>query len=340
MTTDTHLLLRYTQLKRWPANIRRTYHLEDVAAMAQSQAERAERGQPACIHELVVTTRPGHHYEKRDTSFFIVAGHLRHAGNVQLGKDAPLLNCVVRYYATEADLLADMRTENGQRRDPSPLEWAMHFQSELAAGVTERDLIKQSGKSKHQLTTYLRLMQLSPVAQQMIDCGDLPIGAIEHLIEVEDLKHQAKIAKRLKGSTLKAIQKSVTAYLTLKAQSRPTASHQPPATNNQPLTPNRPSTDGLPADVAITAADLRPAACRTCAHCDIGLSIKVAEPAWHIALAAAGKVCDGCDLKRIKNACAGCPLAEMMSRLARTHGLTNNQPPTINRQLQGQGAVI
>jgi hypothetical protein len=117
--------LPHTALDRHPRNMRRSYAPEDVRRMAINQADRAKRGLDPCVHPLIVTPGPSQQYNpRRHKRLIIVAGHLRHAGNSWLGKDAPLLNCIVRYYADEQAMQADMSTENGVRADISPLDWA------------------------------------------------------------------------------------------------------------------------------------------------------------------------------------------------------------------------
>lgn len=309
---DVHIQAHHARLKRWPGNIRQTYRPDDVAAMAESQRERAAQGKPACIHAIVVTPGPGLSYNPRlHKDLYLVAGHLRHAGNAALGRKAPPLNCIVRYYATEADLLADMRTENGQRSDPSPLEWARHFRAELDRGLPLHALLKQSRKSKGFAEACLALLDLAAEAQRIIDAGDLPLGAAAHLAELDDKPAQAKIASRLRGGTVAQVSRAVTLELQRRVKQHRVLGL---------LRPRRPATDNLPKSVPLAAASIRPAAAHQCALCDIGRTLALPEPAWHIALNAAGEVCDDCNLKDIKNACNGCPLAEMMARLARRHG--------------------
>lgn len=337
---DLPVSLHHSQLQRWPSNLRQRYNPADVERMADSQRERAERGQPPCIQALIVTPGPGKPLPTlaelkspktlKRLQLFICAGHLRHAGNAHLGSKAPLLNCVIRSYATEAEMKADMRTENGQRAEPSPLDWARHFQSELEAGVLLHTLIKQSGKTRSFIDSHLSLLKLSPEAQRLIDDGDLAVGAAEHLLEIEDLKVQARLARRLRGHSVPQLSRAVTLYLSNKARSRKGKPQQKPTPfspsgrragdEGRPTPSARPATDGLPSNLPVPAADLRAFAALTCKGCSIGKSLAVKEPAWHILLAAAGETCSECDLKQTRGACAGCPLAETMSRLARHHG--------------------
>ena len=119
------LYLPHTRLQRWKNNMRVRYPLNDVRRMGLSQAERARQGKDPCVHDLVITPGPGLRANgSRPHLWYIVAGHLRHAGNAWLGAKAPPLNCRVEFYADEAEMLADMSAENGVRSEPSPLGWA------------------------------------------------------------------------------------------------------------------------------------------------------------------------------------------------------------------------
>lgn len=312
------IYLHHTHLIRHPRNMRLTYHLADVRRMGLSQIARSRRGLEPCIQPLIITLGPGqtyHPHRHAHATFTIVAGHLRHAGNAWLKKEAPLLNCLVRDYPDEASLLAEMRTENGLRADISPLGWARHFHTSLAAdpALTIHHLARESGKNLHFVKQRLDLLKLTPVAQELIDRGDLPLGAIPLLLELEDPATQAKSAKSFAHSqaTLKTIEKRITALLAAQAVQRkkPTRS-----------TPKRPAVDGLPASLpkpSDSLSALQTQAASACAKCDIGHTLPLSEPAWHFALKASGETCECCGLQSLKGACGGCPLAEVLTAVVR-----------------------
>ena len=311
---DLQLDLPHTNLKRWHNNnLRRGYSPTELQSMAESQLRLVERGMPPLIHPIICTPGPGEDYDKRKTQqLYIVAGSRRHAGNATLGKNAPLLNCIVRYYPDESSLIAAMRVENGQRKDLSPMEWGVHFDEAIKAGEPLPQLVRESGKTTHQIGIYLALLKLAPESQTLVDSGDLPLGAIDYLLHIPNPAKQVNLANRFAKQkyTLKRMETAVAMYVP-KKKSKQIA---------------RPATHELPKELPASIANLRSAAAITCHTCDIGNKLTTREPAWHLAMNAAGETCETCEIKDIKNICAGCPLAAMMSRVART---LSHQPDTV-----------
>lgn len=322
----------HTSLVRHARNMRRKYHLADVRRMALSQAERAKRGLPPCVQPIIVTPGPGQNYHpKQHPQLIIVAGHLRHAGNAYLKHAAPALNCIIRYYPDEQSMLADMSHENGVRAELSPLEWAHHFQNRLEdSSVDIHRLARESGKSLYAIQQHLALLKLAPRAQAVFDDGALPLTAVSELLKISDPVAQSKTARQLGQSRAggKAIRTKVQAVLSL-LESKPRP--------GQRRAPRRPATDKLPPQHSATLADIRQQAAEVCAVCDIGSTLPLKEPAWHIALKAAGETCDSCGLQNIRGACNGCPLAETLSRVARQ---LNNELKPIAQPLAQQLARV
>lgn len=328
-----------TQLQRHPRNLRRTYKLADIRRMAVSQSDRARHGEPPCVQPLIVTPGAGERpYDSRKhPKLYIVAGHLRHAGNVYLGQDAPRLNCIIRYYADEATMLADMSAENGIRADVGPVSWAWHYQTQIAAGKTLRQVARDSGRSLHVVTQALQLLELGQVAQDLIEAGALPIGAAEQLLRITDGRMQGAAAKRFaaSGFSVRQIEVAVDALGRPKLESKQPG--RPSKGGNRGFrriikmervaNAEVPALVGKPAALNATLGDLRAAARAACHNCEIGSRLKDSEPAWHLATAAAGQVCSACDLRTIKDACLACPLPEMLSRV--TRDLAGKRPSSV-----------
>lgn len=318
------ILLLHTQLQRWPNNMRRRYPLDKVRRMAVSQADRARRGEPPCVQPVIVTPGPGEttYNSKRHPKLYIVAGHLRHAGNAFLKADAPRLNCVLRFYADEADMLADMSAENGIRAELSPIEWARHFQRQLDAGKTERQVARDAGKSVHTVRSTVRLLELGAAAQELIDTEQLPASAGPVLLRIEDKAQQAEAARRFAKQDFTVAQMDVAVNVLVK-KGQVVNRHGRPKVQRLIKKPERiaapdvPALVGQPAHSKANLGDLRAAAAATCASCEVNQDARYVEPAWHIAAAAAGQVCTACDLRTIKGACGGCPLPEMLARVTR-----------------------
>lgn len=314
--TDKILHFHHSRLVRHPRNMRQRYPLSEIKSMADSQLELARRGCDPCIHALVVTPGPGLRYSPRwHKTLIIVAGHKRHAGNASLKKRAPLLNCIVRYYPDEQSMFADMRTENGLHSDPNPLGWAINFRDALHDHVPLHRLIRESGKSRAQIQQYLDLLTLTPISQELIDTGDLPLGAIQHLKRLTDPKRQAFAARRFakKHWTIKQIETAVQSMLVRAPAARRIVPEERIKSASYPAVP---ATVGLPPILPATIGDLRTEAANICTHCSVN-TLKAIEPAWHIALHAAGETCTHCDLRTLKGQCAACPVPELLSRVAR-----------------------
>ena len=333
---DQVVSLHHAQCERHPRNMRLRYPLREVRRMALSQAERARQGLEPCVHALVVTPAP------TPGRYIIVAGHLRHAGNVYLKDKAPLLNCIVRHYAGEAEMLADMAAENGIRAEISPLGWARHFGTQRDAGKAVKQMARESGRSVPQVRLYLSLLDLSAAAQDLIDRGDLPVMAARHLIVIDDRRAQATAAREFAEhkATLRQIALGVQALRAQQVTSTTpdgnghtkgvngvnghaleAAPAQVPALAAPRLIiqPETPAIHRLPAslddDMEPTLADIRTTSRQVCAECEIGKGLPLKEPAWHIALVAAGQTCRCCNVRTLNGACKSCPLPDMLKRV-------------------------
>jgi len=288
--TDQFVLVHHTQLRRHSRNMRREYPLAQVRRMAISQAARARKGEAACVQPLIVT----------------VAGHLRHAGNEKLGLKAPPLNCIVRFYATEADMLADMGTENGVRADPGLLGWAHYIQQRLNDGVKMHELLQQTGLALNRVSQLQQLLTLAPAVQKLIDGGQLPLGAVGHLTRVADPAIQVTLAQKLaeQSATIRDAEMAVNALFTSGAA-------KPKTTQGARKRTATPALEGLPEALPATTQHVRQAAAKACGRCELSAG-RMSEPAWHIALAAAGHACKECGLQAYNDVCKACPLAMAM----------------------------
>lgn len=317
-TKDTLILADNGQLTRHPRNMRRSYPKAAVRKMGLSQAERARSGQTACVQPLVVTVGAGVQYDPAaHREFVIVAGHLRHAGNAWLGDKAPPLNCIVRYYASEADMLADMGAENGVREDPGPSGWAIFLRGQLDAGVPMHQLLRRTGLTLNRAQMLLEAADMPPAVLSLLDAGKLPLTAVAHLKRITDAARQAKMARKFakSGATLAQIELAVRASLKQEiAQRQANAKRKtgrPQSANEAPALRGVPANEKMPA----TLAHVRIAAARACANCEASGDQSFDEPAWRIAVDATTAVCKACDLRVFEAVCKACPLAEAMCNI-------------------------
>lgn len=351
MTNDQVVSLLHTQVMDHPRNMRRVYPLDQVRRMALSQGGRAKAGKPALMEPIIVTPGAGEttYDSHKHHKLIIVAGHLRVAGNRFLGKDAPRMSAIVRFYANEAELLADMSTENGMRADPGPASWGVHVQALLDEGYELRRISRDSGKSVATLRTLLKLKDLCPTAQELVDSGALQLGAAEELLRIPDGRTQAKVARRVaKAHTPIGQIKLVVDHVLEPHQPSPYANKtsfgkvpkriDPEELKRSANVAAAPALSGMPAELETGLDDLRAAARFTCVQCPISAEHGQKEPAWHLARAAAGEVCSACNIRLVKGACGACPLPQMLSRVLRQVNGQRRQQPGMITSLVGVNA--
>jgi hypothetical protein len=326
---DALIFLNHSQLTRHPRNMRRAYPVGDVRRMAVSQMERAKRGEPACVQPLIVTVGPGVIYDPAEhCEFVIVAGHMRHAGNASLKGSAPPLNCIVRYYASKAEMLADMGTENGPRTDPGLIAWAEYLRDQIAAGVKLHQVMQRTGLTIGRVRLLEALLELTPPARQLVNDGALPLGAVEHLKRVTDTSAQSELARELAGrrATLAQTDLAVKAWLARSSGAPGRAARSSNCTDSS--APETPALAGAPKALPARLRHVRAAAREACHEC--GSDARLDEPAWEIAVAAVKQTCGTCDLKGFEVVCKSCPLAQAMREVVALVKSTPTPTPTTS----------
>ncbi len=286
--------LHPSHLHAHPKNARRRFDATDVERMADSMRERISRGQPPVVQPLIVTPRGADGYT-------IVAGHLRHAGAVALDDSAVTLPCVVREYASDEAILADIGTENGVRVDLTPGEWAHYIASRLEAGVPMHELMRQTGFSRAKMDSLTAYASLAEAAQVAIDAGELPLSAASCLVRIESKTKQATVARQAvrRRSTLEQLRAVVDAIATPKQRKSATAAIDLAVQD---------------ADVPATLGDLRNQAAATCRHCAQYDNAELGEPAWQLARREARVVCANCAAGSPGSLiCQQCPMTLMLA---------------------------
>lgn len=100
----------------------------------------------------------------------------------------------------ESSSLAEALIENVQREDLSPLEEAAGYQQLLADfGLTHEEVATKVGKSRSAITNTLRLLQLPPAIQGLLNRGELSAGHARALLALEDEAYAVHIAERIAG---------------------------------------------------------------------------------------------------------------------------------------------
>jgi ParB family chromosome partitioning protein len=127
--------------------------------------------------------------------FVLIAGErrLRASELAGLGR----IPAMIRSESREGGDLTEALIENLQRQDLSPLEEAAAYRNLLEDfGMTHEGVAERVGKSRSAVTNTLRLLQLAPAIQGMLDRGELSAGHARALLSVDDPAYALNIARR------------------------------------------------------------------------------------------------------------------------------------------------
>ncbi len=128
-------------------------------------------------------------------SYVLIAGErrLRAAEVAGLAR----IPAVIRPAESDSADLTEALIENVQRADLSPLEEAAAYRNLLEDfGMTHEGVAERVGKSRSAVTNTLRLLQLPPAIQGMLDRGELAAGHARALLSVDDPAYALHIARR------------------------------------------------------------------------------------------------------------------------------------------------
>lgn len=182
----------------------------DEEALSELAASVAEVGvlQPIVVREL------------EDGRFALIAGERRWraAKRVGLGE----IPAMVRS-ADDQESLTQALIENLQRQDLSPLEEAAAYRDLMENhGMTHDQVATAVGKSRPAVTNTIRLLQLSPAIQGLLERGELSAGHARALLGIEDRAYAEHVAARAVGEgwTVRQVEEAARA----RTASRPAAS--------------------------------------------------------------------------------------------------------------------
>ncbi|HKM14594.1 MAG TPA: ParB/RepB/Spo0J family partition protein [Marinospirillum sp.] len=99
--------------------------------------------------------------------------------------------------ATDSDVIALALIENLQRQDLNALEEAVALQRlQQEFELTQQQVADAIGKSRSAVTNLLRLLQLHPNVQRMLEYGDLDMGHARALLSLQSTK-QLVLARQI-----------------------------------------------------------------------------------------------------------------------------------------------
>ena len=293
------LLLRVSQLKEHPENVRRRFVDAEVREMADSI-----RGRGGLIHALEIVP------SKTKGVWWVVAGNKRLAGARMLGKDCPPLKCEL-VEADRAQQLLDMAIENFVRSDPNPVDEANHYQRMINSGLSVREISKRTGIGEFRIRHRLEITKLDAPIQELMATGELPIGqpVCEAFLTIPDSDLRIKLAKRLAKNPNVNTKTIVAACARLLEAKEPQVELKNPATD---LGLTRGAKKGN-----VSWYQVKAASAATCGSCDLKTSRleNAGNPAWSMIVHAANEECAHCPIGHIRMVCERCPLPAFLKRL-------------------------
>ncbi len=138
-----------------------------------------------------IVVRPG----EEEGSYVLIAGERRLRAAELAGLSR--IPAMIRSTTVDGGALTEALIENVQRTDLSPLEEAAAYHNLLEDfGMTHEAVAERVGKSRSSVTNTLRLLQLPPAIQGMLDRGELSAGHARALLAVEDPARALDIARQ------------------------------------------------------------------------------------------------------------------------------------------------
>jgi ParB family chromosome partitioning protein len=132
---------------------------------------------------------------EEEGSYVLIAGERRLRAAQLAGLNR--IPAMIRSTSPDGGTLTEALIENLQRTDLSPLEEAGAYHNLLEDfGMTHEAVAERVGKSRSSVTNTLRLLQLPPAIQGMLDRGELSAGHARALLAVEDPARALDIARQ------------------------------------------------------------------------------------------------------------------------------------------------
>ena len=156
-----------------------------------------------------------------DNGYVLIAGERRWRAAKRAGLG--VIPAVVRE-ASGSSTLVEALVENVQRQDLTPLEEANAYQHLLEDfGMTQEQVADRVGRSRPTISNTIRLLQLPPAIQLLVDEGQLTAGHVRPLIGVEDEAFATHLATRAaeEGWSVRQMEEAVRARKTMETTPDP-----------------------------------------------------------------------------------------------------------------------
>lgn len=313
-------LLAVDQLSPHPDNPRRFYRPEEIEALAQSIREMGG------VEQALLVVPDGRLPDGRE-HFLVIDGNYRLVAAQTLDGRVPALKCEIRRGLSRRQILLTMARTSALWFAKDPISEAKHYRKLiLEEHMTRQALARTVGRSEGHVAGRLRLLDLDEEIQELVATGQLVKDAriVDAFLSIEDPQARIALAQALakRRASLRACIAACARLIELqRAQAREQRIHSARRAGRPPAIVLAEDSLGSPLPAA-PAIGVREAAKAACQACDIREKTLpgVAEPAWELVIHAAGETCQACSLAEVRGACGGCPLPEMLLRMARGTG--------------------
>ena len=301
-----------------PDNPRSHISPEDARSMADSIA--AGGG----VDQALIVVPDGDQYR-------VIDGHMRLAGARLLGQHAPAIKCEVRRDLDRRAQLLLMARTSYQHYAKDPISEARHFRILIDDhGLTRTELARAIGTSLATISGRLKWLELEPEILEHVARGRIPKDSrcADAFLTVPPGEARIRIARMLalRGAGIRGVIRSCERLNASLARvqdetdlARRIRQGEAPAT----VLAERELGAELPVrgKIGPGGAGLRKLVGEMCHACDVRQEAisEIAEPAWTLLMHASQETCERCSLRAIRDACQGCPLPELLARLARAN---------------------
>ena len=144
-----------------------------------------------------------------EDGYQLVAGERRWRAAKKAGLST--IPAVVRGQTADPTLIEAL-VENVQREDLTPLEEAHAYRHLLEEyGMTQEEVADRVGKSRPSVSNTLRLLQLPPEIQAMVDSGKLSAGHARSLLGLDDESYAVHLADKAveEGWSVRQVEEAV-----------------------------------------------------------------------------------------------------------------------------------
>ncbi len=188
-----------------PADVAEVQHLP-VTAIVPNRYQPRHVFAPGELAELTASIKesgvlqPVMVRRKGDGIYELISGERRWRAAKEAGLET--IQAVIRNCSDQESLLLAL-VENLQREDLNPMETARAYARMMNEfGLTQEAIAQRVGCDRSSVANFVRLMQLHPEVQQLVETGALSMGHAKVLLALESPETQARVGRMVAARSL------------------------------------------------------------------------------------------------------------------------------------------